>query len=186
MARCETFAAVNSMADPFGQAAMQAPQPMHSAASMAVSASFFDIRMALPSGTPPVWTEMYPPDWMILSMALRSTIRSLITGKARARNGSIYMVSPSLKLRIWSWQTVVFSCGPWGDAVHDLAAHAADALAAVAVERDRVVALFDQALVHAVQHLQEGHVREMSRGLVLDESALVFGPSGARRKESDS
>ena len=35
-----------------------------------------------------------------------------MTGKALARHGSIVMTSPSLKLRMCSWQVVVFS-GPW-------------------------------------------------------------------------
>jgi len=36
----------------------------------------------------------------------------LITGKAAARHGSMVMVSPSLKLRMWSWQAVVARRGP--------------------------------------------------------------------------
>ena len=50
-------------------------------------------------GAPPVETEMNPPAWMILSKALRFTTRSLMIGKARARQGSIVIVSPSLKCR---------------------------------------------------------------------------------------
>ena len=50
---------------------------------------------------------------MMRSKALRSTTRSLITGKAVARQGSIVIVSPSLKLRMWSWQAVVARRGPW-------------------------------------------------------------------------
>src|SRR5215207_286189 len=49
---------------------------------------------------------------MIRSNAPRSTTRSLMTGKAFARHGSIVMTSPSEKLRMCSWQVVVFS-GPW-------------------------------------------------------------------------
>ena len=74
---------------------------------------------------------------MIRSNALRSTMRSLTTGKALARHGSIVIVSPSLNCRMWSWQTVVAAVGPVRHAVDDEAAHAADALAAVGVERDR-------------------------------------------------
>ena len=40
-ARCDTFAETKSMAEAFLHAATQAPQPMHAAASMAVSASVF-------------------------------------------------------------------------------------------------------------------------------------------------
>src|SRR5574341_1408743 len=40
------------MAEPLGQAATQAPHPMHSAASMAASADSLGMRTVLPSGTP--------------------------------------------------------------------------------------------------------------------------------------
>jgi len=70
--------------------------------------------MALPSGALPVDTDTKPPEAMIASRAPRSTIRSLTTGKAFARQGSITRVSPSLKLRMWSWQAVVRVRGPWG------------------------------------------------------------------------
>ena len=42
------------MADALGQAATQAPQPMHAAASKAVSASSFGTRIALAAGALPV------------------------------------------------------------------------------------------------------------------------------------
>src|SRR5207249_5607979 len=82
--RCDTFAAVNSMAAAFGHAATQAPQPMHVAASKARSASSLRTRMALASGAEPVGALMKPPAWTIRSKALRSTIRSLMTGNARS------------------------------------------------------------------------------------------------------
>ena len=44
--------------------------------------------------------EMKPPAAMMRSKALRSTTRSLITGNARARHGSRYSSSPSLKWRM--------------------------------------------------------------------------------------
>jgi hypothetical protein len=37
----------------------------------------------------------------------------LITGKGWARHGSTVIVSPSLKLRMCSWHTVVPLRGPW-------------------------------------------------------------------------
>ena len=49
---------------------------------------------------------------MTRSKALRSTTRSLSTGKARARQGSMVMVSPSRKVRMCSWHTVVAPRGP--------------------------------------------------------------------------
>ena len=98
---------MKSMAEAFGQAATQAPQPMQAAASIARSAFSFGTGIALPSGAPPVGAETKPPAAMMRSNAPRSTTRSLTTGNASARHGSIVSVSPSLKLRMWSWQTVV-------------------------------------------------------------------------------
>ncbi len=113
-ASCETLAETKSMAEAFGQAATQAPQPMQAAASMARSAFSLGTGMALASGALPIGAEMKPPAAMMRSKAPRSTIRSLRTGKALARHGSIVSVSPSLKLRMWSWQAVVRSRGPCG------------------------------------------------------------------------
>ena len=96
--------------------------------------------MALPSGALPVRTEMKPPAAMIRSKAPRSTIRSLITGKAAARQGSIVRTSPSWKLRMWSWHEVVAARGPCGSPLIDDPALAADPLAAVVVEGDRLLA----------------------------------------------
>src|SRR5882724_993965 len=60
-ARCETFAAVKSIADAFGHAAAQAPQPMHAAASIERSASCFGIGIEFASGAEPARAEMNPP-----------------------------------------------------------------------------------------------------------------------------
>src|SRR5690606_433112 len=109
-----TLADTNNMAEPFLQAATQAPQPMHDAASIASSAASLGIGIAFASGTPPVLTETYPPAIMILSNAERSTIRSLITGNAAERQGSIVITSPSLNLRMCNWQVVTPSSGPCG------------------------------------------------------------------------
>src|SRR5438045_8838900 len=48
------------------------------------------------------------------SNALRSTTRSLTTGNAFARHGSIVIVSPSLKCRRCNWQAVVAFWPPCG------------------------------------------------------------------------
>ena len=40
-------------------------------------------------------------------------MRSLSTGKARARHGSMKISSPSANFRMWSWQVAVPFCGPW-------------------------------------------------------------------------
>ena len=49
---------MKSDADPLGQAATQAPQPMHWAASMAVSTVSFGMSMVLASCAPPVGEVM--------------------------------------------------------------------------------------------------------------------------------
>src|SRR5690242_2168904 len=59
--RCASFAEVNSCAAPFGHAATHAPQPMHAAASIDVSAASFGTGMRFASGAEPVGTVMYPP-----------------------------------------------------------------------------------------------------------------------------
>ena len=82
-----------------------------------------------------------PPLAMIRSKALRSTIRSLTTGKAAARHGSMVKTSPLWKLRMWSWQVVVARRGPCGFAVDHDPALPANSLAAVVIEGDRLLAL---------------------------------------------
>ena len=56
-ARCDTLAAVNSIAEAFLHAATQAPQPMQAAASMARSASGRGTGRQLASWAPPVLTD---------------------------------------------------------------------------------------------------------------------------------
>ena len=85
------------MADAFLHAATHAPQPMQAAASMERSALSLGTSTALPSGALPVAAEMKPPAAISRSKALLSTTRSFTTGKARARQGSRYSSSPSLK-----------------------------------------------------------------------------------------
>ena len=107
------MAATNRVAEALGQAATHAPHWIQAAASMERSTVAFGMGMLLPSGALPVETEMNPPERMIRSIELRSTTRSLMTGKAFARHGSMVIVSPSLKWRMWSWHTVVARSGPW-------------------------------------------------------------------------
>jgi hypothetical protein len=56
-----------------------------------------------------------------------------------------------------SWQVAV-PAGAVRLAVDHAAAAAADALAAVVVEGDRLLVLLDELLVDVVEHLEEGHV----------------------------
>ena len=96
-ANCDTLAETNKLAEAFLQAATHAPHPIHAAASNAYKASSCEIGIALPSGALPVFTDIYPPDCIILSNGVLSTTKSLITGKGFALHGSITILSPSLK-----------------------------------------------------------------------------------------
>src|ERR1043165_7098404 len=100
------------MAEEFLQAATKEPHPIHSAASIAFSASSFLTRMEFATGACPVPTDINPPAAIILSKEERSTIKSFNTGNGQALHGSIVTVSPSLKLRIINWQVVVRANGP--------------------------------------------------------------------------
>src|SRR5205085_224660 len=53
-------------------------------------------------------------------------------------------------------------------------AGAADALAAIVIERDRIVAGRDQLLVQYVEHFQERHVRADIIDLIVNESPNRF------------
>src|SRR5438094_7323057 len=59
--RCETFAAVKSMPDPFAQLAAHAPHPMQAAAGIAKSASWLGILVEFASGSEPARPGMHPP-----------------------------------------------------------------------------------------------------------------------------
>ena len=70
--------------------------------------------IALASGALPVLTEIYPPAVMIRSNDCLFTMRSLIILKEFALNGSMTIVSPSLKLLICNWHDVTWLTGPCG------------------------------------------------------------------------
>jgi hypothetical protein len=61
-----------------------------------------------------------------------------------------------------------------GLAVDHHATRAANPLAAVVVDRDRLLPTLDEALVEDVQHLEKRHVRTHVVGLVPVETAFVF------------
>src|SRR5665647_3966835 len=87
------------MAEPLGQAATQAPQPIHEAALKDSSAFSLSIGITLASGALPVFTDTKPPAWIILSNAFLSTIKSFITGKAADLQGSTIMAVSYTHLR---------------------------------------------------------------------------------------
>jgi len=75
---------------------------MQEAASKADSESFLGTNTACASGAAPVFTEMKPPASITRSKEERSTTRSRTTGNAFARHGSMVIIAPSLKERMWS------------------------------------------------------------------------------------
>ena len=103
---------MKSAAEAFLQAATQAPQPMHCAASIAVSATSLATGMALASGADPVLTDDVAAgrDDAVEGAAIDDQV--LDDGKAVARQGSTVIVSPSLKRRMCSWQTRAAAIGP--------------------------------------------------------------------------
>src|ERR1043165_1427573 len=111
-ARWLTLADRNNIAEVLGQAATHAPQPIQAAAAKDSSALCFSIGIAFASTALPVFTDMYPPAWIMRSKDVRSVTKSLITGNELARQGSTTIVSPSLYSLMWSWQVVVWCQGP--------------------------------------------------------------------------
>ena len=107
------------------------------------------------------------------SKARRSTTRSLITGKALARHGSRYSSSPSLKCRSVSWHTVVPRQRPVRHAVDHESARAADAFAAIVLERDRLLALCRSALRSARRAFRASTCPDSVLRLVADHRALA-------------
>ena len=128
---------------------------MHSAASIAASATGFGIGIRFASGAPPVGAVMNPPDSTMRSNADRSTIRSLMIGNAVARHGSTVMTRAGLELAHVQLARRGAPLRAMGLTVDHQRARAADALAAVVVEHDRLAALADQLLVQHVEHLEE-------------------------------
>ena len=108
---------------------------------------------------------------MMRSKALRSVTRSLMIGKALARHGSMVMVSPSLKWRMCSWQVAVPRWPPWGMPL--MTSEHMPQMPSRQSESKAIGSspLLDQVLVHHVEHLQEGHVRDDVPGLVGLEAA---------------
>ena len=102
---------------------------------------------------------MKPPAAIMRSNAVRSTTRSLTTGKAlRAPRLQVQLVAVLEVAHVELAQRGAAAAAV-RHAVDHAAAHAADALAAIVVEGHRVLALGDQLLVQHVEHLQERHVR---------------------------
>ena len=177
---CESFAAMNSIAEPFGHAATHAPQPMHAAASIARSACSFGTVTSFASGAEPLFAVMKPPAAITLSNA-RAIDAQILQHRERRRAPRldpdlvVVLVEPHVELaRRGALVAAVRT------AVDHQRAHAADAFAAIVIERDRLFALRDQLLVEDVEHLEERRVRRNLLDLVRDELA------GRRRAWADA
>ena len=152
---------------------------MQAAASIESSAFSFGTRMALPSGALPVCAEIKPPAAMMRSKA-RAVHRQVADHRKRAR-------APRLQVKLVAVLEMAHvkladrgaALGTVGHAVDHETAHAADALAAIVIERDRLLALRDQAFVDHIQHLQKRHVRA-------DVRAPGSEPSGRERSRSSA
>ena len=96
---------------------------------------------------------------MIRSKALRSITRSLTIGKAFARQGSIVIVSPSLKWRMCNWQVAVPWWPPCGmplmtrEHMPQMPSRQSESKAIGSWPRSI------NAFVHDIEHFQKGHVR---------------------------
>ena len=115
--------------------------------------------MALPSTALPVFTDMYPPAWMMRSKALRLTIRSFMTGNAFALHGSTTIVSPSLKA---SHVKLAGSGGLPGTVRTTIDVHgtsATNSFPAVMIKCDRIFSFTDQSFIQYIKHFQERHFR---------------------------
>jgi hypothetical protein len=122
---------------------------------------------------------------MMRSKALRSTTRSLRTGTPGAprleRDRVAVLEPPHVELADGRARV-----GAVGDAAHHEAAGAADAFAAVRIERDRVLALRDEPFVDDVEHLEERHVGRDVLGRVVDERPWAFGPAWRQTFRKDA
>ena len=167
------MAARKSEAEAFGHMATQAPQPMQAAASMARSAASLGTRMALPSGALPVddGNEAAGGDHAVERAAVHHQV---LDHRERAR-------APRLQVQLVAVLEVAHvklaergaGLRPVRDAVDHAAAHAADALAAIVVERHRLFALGDEVLVEHVEHFEERHVLVDVGHLVAHHAALI-------------
>ena len=107
------FVSVNTSGNTLDANAIPVPKEdadkaMDAAACIGLSASSLGTGIAFASSVfPEVFTETKPPAAITLSKALLSTTKSLITGKAALLHGSMWMVSPSLNILMWSWQVVI-------------------------------------------------------------------------------
>ena len=172
--RCETFAAVKSMADRFGHAAAHAPHPMQAAASIARSASCLGTGIEFASGAEPARAEMNPPactmrskraaiDHQIFDKRERSYAKRLDCDRRAVAKLSHVKLTHRARMIGSVWL-----------AVDRERASAANTFAAIRVERDWFLSAFHQSFIEDVEHFEKRGVRRNVAHFVIDEFAWRF------------
>ncbi len=154
----ETLAPVKSIAELFGQPATQAPQPMHSAASMAYSASGLRNQNGITVGNPAGVAGGIAAglDDRVEGTAINDQVLDDREGTGSPRlDEDAIAVLEGAHVQLADGGTILAAMR---HAVDHLRAHTADTFAAVVIEGDRVLAFLDQLFVDIVEHLQEGLV----------------------------
>ena len=151
---------------------------MHSAASIDASATGLGIGIRLASGEPPVGAVMKPPLSMMRSNAPRSHIRSLMMGTdagAPRLDDDLVAVAERAHVQLARRGAALRTVGL---TVDHQRARAADALTAVVVEDDRLLAVSDEALVEHVEQLEERRlVADLFDRVRLERGTTAAGPS---------
>ncbi len=163
------------MAEALGQAATQAPQPMQAAASMASSASTLGMAMALASGAAPVGDrdEAAGLHDAVEGAAVHDEVADHVEGLGAPRlEPELVAVLERTHVELAGGRQAT---GAVGLAVDHHAAGAADALTAIVIEGDGVLARIDEALVDDVEHLEERHVGAHAPCFVALEAARRLG-----------
>ena len=152
------MADVNSCPALFGQAATQAPQPMHAAASKAASATGFGTRTMLASCAAP------GVDGDVAAGLDDAVERAAVDDEVvhdRERSGAERLDVDHVAVVELAHVELARRRAALGAvrlAVDHHPARSADALAAVVLERDRLLALVDEPVVEDVEHLEKRHV----------------------------
>ena len=173
--RWDALAEVNSMAELFGQAATQAPQPMQAAASMAWSASTLGTGHGVAVGrVAGVGADV--------ATSLDDAVKGAAVDHQVFHHGE-RPAAPGLDdqgLAVFKTPHVQltrggFVLGAVGLAVDDNTARATNAFATIVVKGDGLFAFFQQTLVDDVQHFQERHLGADTGGIDFLEQASLFG-----------
>jgi hypothetical protein len=157
------------MADALGQTAMQAPQPMHDAASIERSAASFWTGIAFTGADRNVASGLDDP-------VQRRPIDNQVTDDGE-RLGAPRLDPDLIAVAVLSHVELTGGRtrpGAMGLTIDHHTTGAANPLAAIVVDRDGLLPTLDEALVEHVQHLEKRHVRTHVAGLVPGEPAFVF------------